>query len=250
MNYMIFLLLVIFILIFIVPIVNKTINKTFFMDYIRYQFVVALSNSPFIGSFEKDNEQVSFPFKGISITPSEIHICPFCGKTVSDLSCDCEEFRNALTKLQNSFCDEKHESSLLNDPKRFPITCAKVFKASDFTINELTKDQIADLGFDYWDDASKFTDQVSDVSFFVTDAVLENESLVFSLKNLKTKKVYKFMTDKIDYENVKIVLGIYFRKTVSDGHSNRLGNYHFVDDYKILGKFESWDDVCSALKRY
>lgn len=213
------------------------------MEYIKDSFVVRLA-APFLRTFPgKDTDEFLHPYKNVEIYMFETYDCPFCGKTVQSFECNCEAFKHAFKKLQDSYGDVKHKS-------RFHRQDLRVFVSqpiSELKVTKLTKQEILDLGPDVWDSASRYVDSLSNRSYLTSSAFIDGDNLCLLCKDLASKSVYRMEMKKPKSEPRKVYLGIYSTKTVSGGNPRKIGNYHMERYYKDLKGFQSWNEVCEAL---
>ena len=188
-----------------------------------------------------ENEQ--FPFDRLCLEINETHHCPFCGKGTVNSNCDCEKFATQLAKLKSSINDNKHAIEIHMDPYENLLHCENEATA---TMQQLSMQEINELGPDFWDDAQKIFDE--NRSFFVRNLTYEGDKLDFVCKDLQTKAVYRCSLSGVGYKNHKIYLGFSYRKTVSDGDCTRIGNYHFEEHWKDIAQFDDWNDFCEKIK--
>lgn len=217
------------------------------MENIRHFFGIKLS-TPSIRSFlKKNNGGILYPYKNVVVSINEVHICPFCGKIVQGLECNCKAFEKAFVKLQNSYGDDKHESCFhRSDWDLIEVSIAKLI--SEFKIRTLTKKEILGLGLDLWDDSIRHTDDLSDRSYLVSPANLDGENLFFLCKDLVSKHVYRFEIPKLKYVDKPVYLGIHERKFIPGRDKRRIGGYHIEYHWKDFKEFVDWNEVCKALK--
>lgn len=217
------------------------------MENIRHFFGTNLS-TPSIRLFsKKDNGEILYPYKNVVITINEVHICPFCGKIVQGLECNCKAFEKAFAKLQNSYGDDKHESCFhRSDWDVIVVTISKPI--SEFKIRTLTKKEVLNFGLDLWDDSIRYLDDLSNKSYLVTPANLDGESLFLLCKDLVSKSVYRFEMPKIEYEDKPVYLGIHERKFIPGRDRKKIGNYQIRYSWREFKKFADWNEVCKALK--
>ena len=216
------------------------------MENIRHFFCVDLSTSSIRTLSKKDNGKLLYPYKDVVITVDEVHICPFCGKIVQNLECNCNRFKTAFAKLQDSCSDKEHDSCLHFPDSNIKSGFSK--SISDFHVKVLSKDEILELGLDLWDFATRYTDRFSEKSYLVTPASQDGDKLFLLCKDLSSKKVYRFEIPMLNYKDKSIYLGVYEQKTVSHG-GRKLGNYHFEYYWRDLKEFEDWNGVCKVLKK-
>ena len=216
------------------------------MENIRRSFGINLS-MPLIRTFsEKSKGDILYPYKNVSISISEMYICPFCGKGVHGFECDCKAFGEAFQKLQNSYGDEKHESCFHYSDIDFHAAISK--SISEFTFVKLTKKEVSDLGSDLWDDSIRCVDDLADKSYLVNPATLDNGILYFHCKNLTSKSVYRFEIKDFEYKDKKIFLGVHIQRTIPGRDPRKIGGYSFDYYWKDFRKFEDWNEICKALK--
>lgn len=216
------------------------------MDYIKHFFGVDLTASSIRTLSKKDNGALLYPYKNVVITIHEVHLCPFCEKVVQGFDCDCKAFKKALKKLQESYGDDKHESSIHGPELDIKYAISK--SISDFQVKTLNIKEIDKLGRDVWDYANRYTDPLSDRSYLVTPASQKDNILYLICKDLTSKVVYRFETLKPEYTDKAVFLGIYERKIVANPGSRKIGNYHFENHWRNLAEFENWNKACEALK--
>ena len=218
------------------------------MENIKHYFGVDLSTSSIRTLSKKDNGALLYPYKNVVISIHEVHICPFCGKIVQDLYCDCKAFTKAVKKLQDFYGDKDHNSYLHHDDFNISIAISK--SISEFKVKKLSKKEISALGPDVWDFATRHSDRFSDKSYLVTPAVQENDLIFLLCKDLNSKVVYRFELSIPEYKDKPIYLGIHKRKTVAGiGDKRKLGNYHFEYYWDNYVKYEDWNDVCKAITK-
>lgn len=215
------------------------------MENIRHSFGINLS-MPSIRDFSKKSKgDILYPYKNVSISVSEVYICPFCGKDVHGFECDCKAFGEAFQKLQSSCGDEKHETCFHRSDFDFPVAFSK--SISEFTFVKLTKKEVLDLGSDLWDDSIRCVDDLADKSYLVNPATLDNGILYFHCKNLTSKSVYRFEIRDFEYKDKKIFLGVHVQRTIPGRDPRKIGGYSFDYYWKDFRKFEDWNEVCKAL---
>ena len=217
------------------------------MENIRYYFSVDLSTSSIRTLSNEDNGTILYPYKNVLIGVNEVHICPFCGKIVRNLECDCQAFDVAVKKLQSSFGDRSYKSCLhFND---FNINVSISKSISDFKVKKLNKKEILALGPDAWDFAIRHTDQLSDKSYLVSPVTHDGNVIFLYCKDVSTKVVYRFETAVPAYKDKHIYLGVHERKTIPGwGDRKKIGNYRFEYHWNNYVEYENWNEVCRALK--
>ena len=216
------------------------------MENIRHSFGINLSK-PLIRTFsEKSKGDILYPYKNVSISVSEMHICPFCGKGVHGFECDCKAFGEAFQKLQISCGDEKHESCFHYSDVDFHAAISK--SISEFTFVKLTKKEVSDLGSDLWDDSIRCVDDLTGKSYLVNPATLDDGTLCFHCKNLISKSVYRFEMKDFEYKDKKIFLGVHIQRTIPGMDPRKIGGYSFRYYWKDFKKFEDWNEICKVLK--
>ena len=218
------------------------------MENIRHFFGIKLS-TPSIRSFlKKNNGGILYPYKNVVVSINEVHICPFCGKIVQGLECNCKAFEKAFVKLQNSYGDDKHESCFYRSD--WDLIVASISKpVSEFKIRTLTKKEVLNFGLDLWDNSIRYSDDLSDRSYLVTPANLEGENLFLLCKDLVSKHVYRLETPNPEYVDKPVYLGIHERKFIPGRDKRRIGNYHIEYSWRELNKCADWNEVCEALKK-
>jgi len=216
------------------------------MENIKHFFGVDLTTPSIRTLSKEDNGEFLYPYKNVVITVQEVHICPFCGKTVQGYECLCAKFSQAFKKLQDSHGDDKHASCFHGPDMNFLFGISR--SISEFKVITLKKKEILSYGLDLWDYAIRHTDRLSDKSYLVTSAQQEGNTLFLLCKDLDSKSVYRFETSMPEYKDKPIYLGIQKQKTVSSGRRT-LGNYHFEYYWANLAEFEDWNDVCQTLKK-
>ena len=213
--------------------------------YIKHSFDVKLGGVP-IQIFPNENTgALLHPYKNVEISIREEYSCPFCGEVVHGFKCQCETFNQAFRKLQESRGDENHKSSF-HGPE-LAINYGIIKSIPEFNVKTLNKEEILGFGLDVWDDAVRYSDRLSGESYAVTPATPDGENLFFLCKDLLAKHVYRFEIPKPEYKNRQICFGTLMQKTVSDGSSEKLGNYHFEHYWKDFKTFEDWNEVCKTL---
>lgn len=212
------------------------------MEKIKYSVEIKLL-PPFVRSGgEKRRGNKLFPFSRIQIQIHEHYLCPFCGKETRDFSC-CKAYKNEFKKLQKSFNDDKCESELhVNSFKKLGYER----KISDLKLKRLTPREISELDPNIWDDALKFSDHLTDCSYFVGNVQYNGSKVTFVCKDLQSKAIYHAELMGINHKNVQIYLGCYRKKTVSHG-GNTLGNYHFEYYWEDIAEFEDWNAFCENM---
>jgi len=216
------------------------------MENIRHFFEVSLTTSSIWALSKKSNGKLLYPYKNVVITINEVHVCPFCGENVHDLKCNCNGFKNAFAKLQESLSDEAHVSALHVSN---PIKPSFSRSISDFKVKTLTVQEILDLGNNLWDFANPYTDDISNRSYMVTPGYQEGDKFFILCKDLISKETYRFETKMIEFTNTPISLGIYGKKIRSCGYKSRIGGYRIVHYWKDLKEFKDWNEVCKVLKK-
>lgn len=197
---------------------------------------------------EKQKDKDLYPYLYVGALVKETYVCPFCGNTLKEFHCNCEEFQTAFKKLQEFNKDFKHKSKLHYPEFHVNIAYRKDIKEID--VKKLGKEDIGKLGPDFWDDATKVHDRECDYSYLVKNGEYKDNKITFICKDIQTKKVYQCTIDDIIFTGMKINLGVWRRKTVSDGAFDgemRCGNYHFEDGYEDIVTFENWEQFCKIL---
>lgn len=217
------------------------------MEYISYSVKMNVSRYPVrhisAGGQFCENEQ--FPFDRLCLEIKETHHCPFCDKGTVNSNCNCEKFATQLAKLQDSVGDEKHATLIHMDPYENLLHCDN---DATVTMQQLSMQEVNELGPDFWDDAQKLFDEKCNRSFFVGNITYEGGKLDFICKDLQSKAVYRCSLSSVGYKNHKIYLGFFYRKTVSNGDCTRIGNYHFEEHWKDVAQFDDWNDFCEKIK--
>ncbi len=225
----------------------KTQTKLTLMEYISYSVKMNVSRYPVrhisVGGQFCENEQ--FPFDRLCLEIKETHHCPFCGKGTVNSKCTCEEFATKLAKLQESVNDTKHKTKIHMD--LYDNLLASGDNEVSIAMRQLTRQEIKDLGPDFWDDAQKLFDEKSNRSFFVSNVMYDGSKLDFTCKDLQSKAVFVCSLDGISYKNHKIYLGFNRVKRISNG-DNTPGNYRTKKYWKNVLKSKDWKDFCKKFR--
>ena len=202
------------------------------------------------GSSKKDEINPFSPFREFNFDFHEIRFCPFCGKELepSSYNCDCKEFGEAFEKMQRSFMD--YEQKLEFHEELLSVS-SYVYSVSDVSHRLLSKQWVAELGPDFWDNAdrtkhSRFTKR----TYLLSKGAYDGQKVTFYCKDIETKQVWLCeCEDKLDYSKRSILLGKYYRTFVPDPFSdpNALGNYHEEFGYDDIRRFSGWEQVCKEL---
>lgn len=190
---------------------------------------------------ENLEEMIFPPFDKIEVYLNETYRCPFCGTYLDqyNLGC-CEEFRSRLTKLREAHNDKKHESRLHFEVGEYVHDQA----INSLNMKLLSKEEILALGPDVWDYAKRVEE--GEYAYFIADESCDGKKVRFLCKNLKTKSVYRCVTDELtNLQREKIGLGVMRTKKVA--HGKRLGNYGHLRYWDNIADFENWDEFCEAL---
>lgn len=223
------------------------------MEYISSLPEIELVTSCVRSFNEKPNGNKLFPFVSIHFKINDIYQCPFCGKTISNFHHSCDKFTNKLKKLQETLQDGGHKSKLHHEKFAKIFGYGKSIK-DEVSLKSLSKKEISELDPDFWDYSEKFYDSITERAYLVSNAHYDTDKIVFIVKDLQKKAVYQCTLDGIEHSPLKIYLGYYRKKTVSNGlkrgpHGGILiGNYHFEHYWKDIAEFENWDEFCKMLK--
>ena len=116
----------------------------------------------------------------------------------------------------------------------------------------MEKQEIINLGPDFWDFIDTQVDSLSSRYYKVSPVIYENDEYFFVCKDLISKDVYRFNVPTIEYKAREICLGIYKQDTVSNPESGerKLGNYHFEYYWENLVSFENWNELCVTIKSF
>ena len=202
------------------------------------------------GNPKKNNSNPFYPFLEVSFNFHETRICPFCGKELktSSYNCDCQKFKEAFKKMQESSMDLEHESELHTD--RFNITLNS-YKTSAVSYKLLDEQEVSALGPDFWDNADRKRSAFK--TLLLSKGSYDGEKVTFYLKDCESKKIYFCeCKDCFDQSHKEISLGTYYRNFVPNpfGNPNALGNYHEECGYNDIRRFSGWDQVCKELQTF
>lgn len=212
--------------------------------YTNYQVDVSLSTTNQVQVLPGIDNQELFPFDNIEISIEETHICPFCKKELGDsLMCDCDEFKEQLKKLQETYQDPQHESELHYDM----LYLAEPVYAVPVESMELLEDkEIQKLEPNIWDKAKRATK--SGYAYLITNGSYKNNKVTFLCKDVQTQNIYRCTINEINVQPKVIYLGTEHTETVSDGDPNKLGNYHLQNTWINFGIFLNWEQLCRILQ--
>ena len=221
------------------------------MENIKYILEVRLIEHSIRG-FSKDRTRaILYPFENMEILVNEVQICPFCGRPVRAFNCNCKDFQANLAKMQKFYGDAGHKSKLHSGDINLTLVFSKPI--SDFQFRTLGKEEISDLGTDFWDFVDTQVDSLSSGYYKVSPVIHEGGEYFFVCKDLISKSVYRFEVPTFGYKSKEIYLSIYGRKTVANlgaGEKGKIGNYHFEYYWKNLISFKNWNDLCTSIKSF
>ena len=221
------------------------------MENIKYILEVRLIEDSVHGFPKNSTRTILYPFKDVEILVNEVQVCPFCGKPVRALNCNCKDFRENFVKMQKFYGDSEHKSKLHSGDVNLTVAFSKPI--SDFQFRTLDKKEISDLGADFWDFIDTQVDSLSSGYYKVSPVIHEGGEYFFVCKDLISKSVYRFEVPTFGYKSKEIYLGIYARKTVANLGSRemgKIGNYHFEYYWKNLISFKNWNDLCTSIKSF
>ena len=206
-------------------------------------FNIKFSNSDFFGVMLESQDVSPFsPFNAVEISTQET--CPFCGKKLTGLSCDCNGFKSMLKDLQQRFGDKEHECSLHYD-ELLGNPMPTVMGIENVSAIALSDEQKNSLGPDFWDCANQcFYDDDQGFLLVANDCYNENlHEVTFYCKDIVSKTVYQC---KVGYEYVesKIYLGKYIIKLTPNLCDNSPSDCSF-GNYKNIASFESLSKIYS-----
>ena len=185
-----------------------------------------------------------YPFTTVDFQPQEELVCPFCGKHLSHLYCDCKKFKQKFALLQEAKGDAQHNSYLSYG--HFGSVLVYGEKIENLSVNSLKTAKILELGPDFWDDAISFPDTLTNQIYWVKPGIYEDGKIQFYCKNLATKKVY-FCEVKKELEYRSISLTSTEKVTVSL-NNNKIGGYRFENRSHKWATFANWQEFCNELR--
>ena len=200
---------------------------------------VAFERPLIVSSWGKEHGDRFYPFKNVSFMLQEDIVCPFCGRKLTGLHCCCEEWNAHFARLQEKYCDVEHRSRLQRGILGVRVAYAEPI--ANLTIDSLTRKKAVELGPDFWDDAARYSCKWVDSEFMVSSGTYENGSIKFYVKNLRTKTVY-LCEEKKELKTDRISLAI------CNDVDLLYGRRRLCPSYKTLVTFDSWQELCKALK--
>lgn len=231
---------------------NTNPQKQKYMEYLRYNVNVGSLKQGIIhfqGS-EKGKDECFYPFERITFNFEEVRICPFCGKELKHSSyyCSCQEFKDAIQKLQESLMDKEHKLELHKPP-----FCVSHYEAyvSEIACTPLSEKEISELGPDFWDTATRSNSSFGNKkSYLLSNATFDGKKVTFYCKDIGTKKVWQCeWSHEFDNRHEAILFGEHYRKFVANpfGNPHAIGNYHEETGYDERIKFSNWNQLCKML---
>lgn len=216
------------------------------MDNISISPEIKLITSSIRSFHEKPDRNKLFPFIRVRVTINDVYHCPFCGKEINHFHCSCEDFTKKLDEIKDTFMDKEHKSRLHHKEHASILGYDKSIK-DELSLRSLSKNEIYDLGPDFWDFAQRFSDSIAQTAYMVGNANYDGDKVTFFVKDPQTKAVYQCSLDGIEHSHLQVFLGYYRQKTISHG-GNTLGNYHFEHYWENIAEFQDWDAFCKMLK--
>lgn len=170
--------------------------------------------------------------------------CPLCGKQLNDAKCSCKKFNIALSRLQKALGDKEHVSHI----QTYGLAWAGSF--FDMAYEKANKSR---LPYDLFDSAFRTKDIFTGETYFVSKGESDDgKTIVFYLKTLSDKKVYKVTAvmkdekNRLNYPTVKLVVtSRRFTQGVPGVYGSSLP---FWEDEAI--KTFSYQDFLEALRQY
>lgn len=180
---------------------------------------------------ERDNDSaILYPFKAVKIIVKELWTCPFCRRIVKSSECSCRDFKTRFARLQEFYGDNKHKSRLYMSNKNL---VGGLFKpVADFQSRPLERDEISNLGADFWNSIDTQVDSLYSSCYKVSPVIHDGDKHFFICKEVNSESVYRFEVPKIEYKAMEIFL---------DDRST--STY-----WKSFKMFRSWDDFSSYLR--
>lgn len=195
-----------------------------------------------LGKADTAQKKRFYPFTWVDFYPHEELICPFCKKPLSNLYCDCEEFKQKFALLQEKNGDHEHSSSLQYGAFGERVTYRK--KISELTVKSLSATKIQKLDPDFWDYAVACAQFGH--TYWVKKGTYQDGKIKFYCKDLNTKKVYLCtIAMEFEYEDLSLRSS---EEVFIPGHSERLGDYHYERKYHKFSSFAGWAGFCQALR--
>ena len=185
---------------------------------------------------KKKSQNKFYPFTNVGFMLQEDMICPFCGKSVEGLHCSCKDWEEHFAHLQEMLGDINHKSRLQYG--LMGVRCAYAEPIANLTVRSLTRKKALELGADFWDDATKFSNSWANTVFMVSPGTYENGHIEFYCKNWFTKTVYLCEIDKeLVPDSICLV--------ISNQSRYRAREMKFP---KTVATFKTWNDFCTGLK--
>ena len=191
-------------------------------NFVKYCAVIELS----IKTDQQQEKRDSPPdFQSVYLKIRETRICPFCGKELDGLICDCEDFKKSFKTLQEAYGDSDHESILSSNRSRNIAKYRRTMSSIEIKEIELDEDQIKVLpqiscdiprGFQLID----YCTSIHDIFFFLI---------------MHEERVYAYAVRNINFK------GFGFGLRIRSGKSTK-GKV-----WKTIADFESWPEFCEAL---
>jgi len=162
----------------------------------------------------------------VFIKVSEIKRCPFCGKEVQNLTCDCKDFQGHISKLRSTLtCDKRTKIGFRSRHEGFVTEAISVTEVNptkcDFKAEQVVK--------------------YRGMSYSISKPTYENDHLLFYVTENVSLQTFKCT---LKYNPEKIEIGTW----VPDG-------FHLIPEnptekgiaWKICGRFTSWSTFCKML---
>lgn len=220
------------------------------MRNIKLYLNVRLIEHPVWDFSDKNEKAVLYPFKSVEIFAEEIHICPFCGKAIEGINCNCKEFEAALKDLQDHYGDKEHKSQLHSWGANSTQVLFKPI--SDFQFRTLEKSEISELEEAFWDPMGKHIDKQEDSyssrHYKVSPVNYDGKNYFFICADLISKSVYRFDVPPIKYKAKQIYLRLLKPNKLKVWDAPQPDNNRSWKYPGELAEFENWNSLCVYLK--
>lgn len=190
---------------------------------------------------KKRSKNKFYPFDRVGFMLQEDIICPFCGKRLDYFYCHCKDWGEHFTHLQEWRGDVDHRSRLSYG--LMGVRCRYVEPIANLTVNSLSRKKALELGPDFWDDATKYSNSWVNSVFMVSIGTYENGHIQFYCKNWFTKTVYLCEIDKeLVPDKTSLVVS---NRPEYRGNSSPVRKPGVS---QTIATFDTWQDFCTALK--
>lgn len=167
-------------------------------------------------------------FQSVSLKIQEIRLCPFCGKELDGLICDCEDFKKSFKILQETYGDSGHKSILSYTRSRNVVKCERTMSSIEVKELKFSEDEINSLSQISLD----FTGipQLSLIYY----CTLIHDVFFFLVKY--EERVYAYAVKNINIKGFSFSLRI------------RSGKLTHSKTWKTIASFENWQQFCRIIQ--